>query len=56
VETDLGFELLGWRRQERTEFLVDVAESGVVDEQGFVNFGQLRHASPVIVGVSKGSK
>src|SRR5437879_1216319 len=40
VETDLGFELLGWRGQERTEFLVDVAESGVVDEQGFVNFRQ----------------
>jgi len=40
VETDFGFGLLGWRRQERTEFLVDVAESRVVNEQGFVNFRQ----------------
>ncbi len=35
VETDFRFGLLGRRRQERTELLVDVAESGVVDEQGF---------------------
>ncbi len=56
VETDFRFGLLGRRRQERTELLVDVAESGVVDEQGFVNFRQLRHASPVTLGVTNGRK
>src|SRR5437763_10428335 len=40
MEADLGFRRFWGRLEQRAEFLVDVAESAVVEKQGFVNFGQ----------------
>ena len=40
VESDAPFWRFGRRREERQEFLVDVAQGGVVQENGFVNLGK----------------
>jgi len=40
VETDFRFWRSGRRFQQRPKFLEDVAQSRVVDEQGFFNLGQ----------------
>jgi hypothetical protein len=40
MEADFGFEGWRWRLKERAEFLVDVAECAIVQEEGFINFGE----------------
>jgi hypothetical protein len=40
VETDSGFGRRGWRLKQRAEFLVDVTECTIVQEEGFINLGQ----------------
>ena len=39
-ETDLATRRFGWRREERQEFLIDVAQSGVVLQQCSIDLGQ----------------
>jgi hypothetical protein len=40
VKADFGFWGRGWRLEQRAELLKDLAERGVVEQQGFVNLGQ----------------
>src|ERR1022692_1686743 len=40
VEADAPLWRFGRRREERQEFLVDVAQGGVVQKNGFVNLGK----------------
>src|SRR5436309_2639990 len=39
-ETDLATRRFGWRREERQEFLVDVAQNGVMLQQCSIDLGQ----------------
>ena len=40
VEADFGFGGRGWRLEQRAELLEDFAQRGVVEQQGFVYFGE----------------
>ena len=40
VEADLGLGWRGRRLQQRAEFLVDVPERAIVQEEGLIDFGQ----------------
>ena len=40
MEADFGFGRQGWRFKEWAEFLVDVTQGAVVQEQGFINLRQ----------------
>jgi len=40
MEADFGFWRFRGRLQQRAEFLVDIAESAVVEKEDFINFSQ----------------